>query len=116
MEVSFISRLHRLTQLQPARVISRQALSDWLLRELEPPPTSGVNVNGGNSSKDVASDSRNEDPGVGSEMTAVEEPIKNIAIETSESKRSTMLSCHFVAHLLCNIDGNSSWPGISAII
>jgi hypothetical protein len=98
MELSLISRSYRLTQLQPVRLILKDALSGWLLRELDRPSTSAVNANE-DSREDMTpdGDDRNGELGTGSDITVVENLPKSASVETSkcvESKCPALLSRH----------------------
>ena len=99
-ESTFNPELCRLTLTQPVRVVLKDTLSGWLLRELDPPSASAVNANGESCGQDMApdSDGRNGEPGSGSDITVVEEPIKSASIETSqpaESRCPGLFSCRF---------------------
>lgn len=78
----------------------KDALSDWLLRELDRSSTIAVDANkdGCGQGKDIAPDggSAVEEPGTGSDDTVVENTPKSPSIETSkpvESKCPALLSC-----------------------
>jgi len=80
------------------KVVLKDTLSGWLLRELDPSSTSTINANrdsrGQGKGMTPDSDGRNEEPGTGSDITVVEEPIKDTPTETSkpvESKRRVWL-------------------------
>ena len=101
MEISFLFRAYRPTLLQPGRVILKDTLSGWLLRELDAPTTSAVSANEDScgQGKDMASDNgdRNGEPGTGSDITVVGNTTQSTSVETSkpvESKCPALLSCH----------------------
>ena len=101
MEISFISRLY-LTVLQPVRIVLKDDLSNWLLRELNPPSASGINANGDScdKGKDMSHDGtgRNGEPATGSDVTIIEDTTKCTPTEASkpfESKCPVELCCHF---------------------
>ena len=78
----------------------KDALSEWLLRELDHPSTTAVNANEDScgQEKDMTSDGgdRNGETGTGSDITVVENTPKSTPVETSkpvESKCPAMLSC-----------------------
>lgn len=100
MEIPFISRSHRLILMQPMRAILKDALSNWLRRELDPPSASTVNATANEDrcgqDKDMTSDGEDR-PATGSDITVVEDPPNNTPPESSkpiESKRPSLLSCH----------------------
>lgn len=78
----------------------KDALSEWLLRELDRPSTIAVNTNEDNGGQEKgmtpdASD-RNGETGTGSDITVVENTPKGTPVETSkpvESKCPAILSC-----------------------
>ena len=97
MEISLISSSYRLTLPQPGKAILKDALSEWLLRELDHPSTTVVNASEDScgQEKDMTSDSgdRNGETGTGSDTTVVENTPKSTPVETSKPVESKCRPC-----------------------